>query len=403
MLFRLKVALRYLFSNPGQTLLLIAGIMLGVIAYVYITSLIGGLRVRQVTLTTGNIAHVELEPRERIPAMLYDGPETVMSAVQRTTAGREQIREWTGFVERLERMPGITAVSPQITGSGFLLRAQSVKALSITGVMPDKLSDIVKIEENLVDGVARLDLSSALIGSKLAENLGIRVGQTIRIRSERQVELLLTVRGIFKTGLSSFDDRAVFMHIQRARALMDLPFGISEILVKVTDMDDAEAWASRLSAETGLKATSWIESNQRLFDALNAQKRSGSIIQGFSLLTILIGVSSALLLSAYRRRSEIGIMRAMGLSRGFVAAVFVTQGALVGILGAGAGITSGYYLVSLATKLGVRADGTPLLPIDPAQGGYATIFMLTVMGSMLASLIPARMASKVDPLEAIGG
>ncbi len=85
--------------------------------------------------------------------------------------------------------------------------------------------------------------------------------------------------------------------------------------IKLDDLNQAEAFARRLASETGLKATPWTEGNAQLLGGLRAQANSGNLIKGFALVTIVIGVASALLLSTYRRRPEIGIMRAFGASR----------------------------------------------------------------------------------------
>lgn len=405
MFFVFKVAWRYLFANIGQTLLLIAGVALGAIAFVYITTLMNGLRDRQIRLTTTNIAHIVLEPREKkpVPALQDTKEAKVLAAVQIDTGARPQIREWRGLVTTLENEPEVTAISPEINASGFIVRAQTVRSVSLIGLRPERLNAIIDFSDTLVDGTAQLDGASAIVGADLANDLGLGIGQTIRVRSDRQVEQLLTVRGIFKTGAGFADKRNVVINFDRARALAALPYGITDINVRVKDIWNATETARKLESITGLKAESWIESNPRLSDALNAQRRSGSIIQSFSMLTVIIGVASALLLSAYRRKAEIGIMRAMGLTKGFVLAVFVTQGALVGFIGACVGSFTGYKLTSYLATVGVRADGTPLLPIDPAQGSYGLLIGLITAGAILAALIPARMAARIDPVEAIGG
>jgi lipoprotein-releasing system permease protein len=114
----------------------------------------------------------------------------------------------------------------------------------------------------------------------------------------------------------------------------------------------------------------------------------------------VIGVASALLLSTYRRRPEIGIMRAMGASQGFVVLVFVLQGALVGLMGGLAGAALGYF--ALLPFPGPDNFKPGMLPIDIAKGSYGLAVLLTFIGAVLASIWPARSAARVDPVEAIG-
>ena len=146
-------------------------------------------------------------------------------------------------------------------------------------------------------------------------------------------------------------------------------------------------------------ATSWTEQAAQLLDALKAQAQTGYILKAFALLTIVIGVASALLLSTYRRRPEIGIMRAMGAGRWFVMVVFVTQGALIGLMG---GLSARHRLCVLLPFPGREASAGQSLPIDIAQGAYGVAILLTAVAPLLASILPARAASRLDPVTAIG-
>jgi lipoprotein-releasing system ATP-binding protein len=124
--------------------------------------------------------------------------------------------------------------------------------------------------------------------------------------------------------------------------LFALPQGVTRIEIKLADLNTADATALRIRALTGLDAVPWTDGAEQLMEALNAQAQTGYFLKSFALITIVIGVASALLLSTYRRRPEIGIMRAMGAGRGFVIFVFVTQGALIGLMGGLTGAALGY-------------------------------------------------------------
>jgi lipoprotein-releasing system permease protein len=245
-----------------------------------------------------------------------------------------------------------------------------------------------------------LGADGILIGVRLAENLGLSAGQPVLFRTDRGVDRLLTVRGIFQTGLQSLDERVAYLSLQTARPLFLLPEGVTNIEVKLVDPARAREFAAFLTEATGLRVTSWQEKNANLEGALAAQARTGTLIQIFSLISVLIGIASALSLSANRRRGEIGIMRAFGVSKRFIAGVFVLQGLLIGVVGAGIGCLSGFALCSWLATL-TEPDGTMVLPIAPSEGGYVAVFLLTTLGAILASVIPARSAARLDPLEAI--
>lgn len=399
-MFAFTVARRYLFSHPAQTTLLIAGVALGVSAFVFITALIEGLAVRLTDDVTANSAHISLETETRVARVLPADDAHTEAVALVSTQQRSQIRNWTATVDLILSQPQVLVISPQISGNAFLVKGQAVAPVAVTAVEPAGLDAISPISTQIVSGDANLGGGGILIGSQLAERLGLVAGQPVLFRTDRGVDRLLTARGIFRTGLQSLDERVAFLSMQTGRPLFLLPEGVTNIEVKLVDPGDARPVAAFLEDATGLKAIPWQERNESLEEALAAQGQTGSLIQMFSLISVLIGIASALMLSANRRRSEIGIMRAFGLSGRFIGAVFVLQGLLVGIIGAAAGCLAGYAFCSwLATM--TRPDGTMMLPIAPNEGGYLTVMILTALGATLASLLPARAAARLDPLEAI--
>jgi len=399
-MFAFAVARRYLFSNPAQTALLIAGVALGVTAFVFITALIQGLAVRLTDDVTANSAHVSLEPLTRVARVLPSPDAEVESVAIVSTFQRRQIRAWASTVALLRSQSSVSAISPQISGSAFLVKGEAVAPVAVTALDASELDAISPISTEIISGEASLGADGILIGARLAETLGLSAGQPVLFRTDRGVDRLLTVRGIFQTGLQSLDERVAYLSIQTARPLFLLPEGVTNIEVKLVDPGAARDFAAFLTEATGLRAISWQEKNANLEGALTAQAQTGTLIQVFSLISVLIGIASALSLSANRRRGEIGIMRAFGVSRRFIAGVFVLQGLLIGMVGAALGCLSGFALCSWLATL-TKPDGSMVLPIAPNDGGYVAVFVLTTLGAVLASVIPARSAARLDPLEAI--
>lgn len=399
MRYAAKIAFRHFLSSPGQGALLISGVALGVTVFIFMSALIGGLATLLTQRTVGSIAHVTLEMRERSPGLIAPVHGAQLT-VQKDLSRREQIAVWQPFLPVIEALPGVTAVSPQIRGSAFLMRGQAIAPVGVIGVMPDRLSAIANVAAAIVAGESRLPSDGILIGQKLAEDLGLYVGQAIMVRSDRQRERSFRVTGIFSLGIASADRQAVYMNFTTARALFDLPSGISRFELKVAAVADAPRLAERLGRATGLKVKAWTEENAQLFEALDAQGRTGDIIKTFALLTIMIGIASAMLLSVMRRRSEIGIMRAAGVSRFFILQVFVLEGVFIGITGGVSGALLAWAaLVPFPPIAQVQGGG---LPIDVGQGGFVIAVVLTTLASALASIIPARRAARLDPVEAIG-
>lgn len=400
MLYGLKIAWRYLTASKAQSALLIAGVAVGVFVFVFMSGLIGGLASYLVLRTVGDISHVTLTAPLREAGLLTSQEQTALWVQQRATGQRDMIRTAETFVPEIQAVAGVKAVSPQIIGNGIAQRGEARAALAVTGVDPDRISAITDFQGRMVAGGTVLTSSSVLIGQGLAEDLGLGLGQMLRLRSDRDQERSLMITGIFAVGVEALDKRAAFVSLSTARSLFDMPQGVSRIEVKLDDLYTAERMAPRLAALTGYKATPWMEGNAQLLQGLTAQANSGNLIKGFALVTIVIGVASALLLSTYRRAPEIGIMRAFGASRAFVVGVFVVQGALIGLLGGLCGAGLGYGLLSLFPV--PEAGRETGFPMDYRQGAYGVAILLTTAGAILAAILPARAAAKIDPVEVIG-
>lgn len=396
------VALRYLRSGRLQTALIFSGVAVGIVVFTFMAALINGLAVRLTDDVIGNLAHVRLEPAQRIPRQLGEIPGLrTLLAVQRGNEPRASINGWRAFVETAERFTGVTSVVASVSGSGFIQRGEKIVPVGVTGYEAGKESAMIDLAAGITRGSATLASGEVLIGIKLAEDFGVTTGQRLRIRSDRGRERVLLIGGIFDVGNATINERAIFTDLATAQGLFELGGAVSRIEVKLADVFSAPAVAVRLHALTGLDAIDWISENSRLQEALRAQGSTGDVVKFFSVLLIIIAVASQLLLSALRRRSEIGIMRSMGVSRASVTAIFVTQGFLIGLLGSALGAGFGYGFAKLLVIVTVRPDGTTGLPVDPALGQYWLAISIATMAATLAAVLPARIASGVDPVEVI--
>lgn len=400
MLYGFKIAARYLTASTAQTALLVVGVAVGVFIFIFMSALIGGLAEFILSRTAGDISHVTIAAEATDPALLMALPGRVLLVAEPSNTTPE-LRQAISYTPLIEALPEVRAVSPQITGAGFLRRGTQVAQVSIIGLEPGRESAISDLEGYLVDGEVRLRSGAVLLGKSLVDDMGLALGQTISLESTNGIKAALTLTGIYQIGTGGGPDRRMaYVSLATARSLFEMPQGVSQIEIKLFDLYAADAVALRVEGLTGLDAKSWTEDGAQLLEALKAQAQTGYFLKTFAMITIIIGVASALLLSTYRRRPEIGIMRAMGASRLFVVGVFVTQGALIGGMGGLLGAGIGYLaLLPFPTRDAFRS-GT--LPMDITQGSYGLAIVLTVLGAIAASILPARAAARVDPVTAIG-
>ncbi len=409
MVFELRVATRYLMAAKLQSLLLTAGVAVGVIVFTFMAGLMNGLGVRLINDVTGSAAHVTLEPESRMPRVFMAAPlGQALFAIEPGQDVSAIIRTYRPALELARRTPGVRAAVPEVFGNATLARGEKNFPVAITGIEPNEASTIAPLAASLVRGRLALGTLDIVIGRTLAEDLGVDIGDRVVLRSGRNrkgsaspATATVTVRGIFTLGIQAIDERVVYMDLGGAQNLLDLTGGVSVIEIKVDDVWQASAVADRLGRGTHLKASSWLDRNARLQEGLRAQASSSAMIKGFSLLTIAIGVASALYLSVARRRSEIGILRSFGIGRGAIVRTFVLQGLFVGGFGSLIGVVLGFGFAHLLLEVSTKASGVPSIPIDPAQGEYLRAAVLATVASGLAAILPALTAARIDPLEAI--
>ena len=402
MRFELHVAGRYVASARLQSALLVLGVAIGVMVYVFIAALINGLGQRLTDDVAGNVAHVTLEPAARIPRVFARSASgATLAAVIPGNDTRPQIRTWRAARAIAESIGGVRLVVPEVLDGGTVSRGEKLLPVSVVGIAAEQVSLISRIDRVLVAGRIELGTDDVILGQHLANDLGVGVGERVILQTGRGVVRSLVVRATYALGVQVLDERTLYIELGRARKLFDLADGVSQLELKLDDVAQAVAIATRLGDATGLKATNWIDKNQRLQEGIKAQRITGNMIKGFSLVTIVIGIASALLLSVARRRPEIGIMRSFGIGRRSILFIFLWQGVLVGVSGALLGALLGFGFSTVLARLSIRLDGTSSIPIDPSRGEYGRAILFAALGSVLAALLPARAAARVDPLQAI--
>lgn len=364
MLFELKVAARYLVSARLQSALLMFGVSVGVIVFTFMAALMNGLNVRLTKDITGNVAHVTLEPERRVPRAFMASPTgRALFAVQPGHNDRPVIRNHRAVLDVASGIEGVRAVVPEVFGNATLVRGERNVAVSVTGVEADDADEIAPLGESMVRGRLDLGVGNVVVGSRLATELGVDVGDRVKLGAagspDARADAVLVVRGIFTLGVQAIDERVVYIDLDSARKFFNVVEGVSLIELKVDDVWQAPLVAARLGRATRLKASSWLERNTRLQEGLRAQASTSNMIKAFSLLTIAIGVASALFLSVSRRRADIGILRSFGIGRGAIVRTFVLQGLLIGTVGALVGAGLGFAFAHVLLMTSMKATGTP--------------------------------------------
>ena len=401
--FEWIAAMRFMREGLVQTLLIIAGVGLGVAVIVFMSAALAGMQTNIIRRTLNYMAPIVVIPPQQVARPLRENGGDSAVLVQPRSQQLRSIDQWQKVRAQIERLPDVTAVTPVVSGPGFALRGDANKAVNITGIEPETYLNVIALGDKIVDGRLSVASSDIIIGTELAQDLGAGVGDKLRLTTATGASATLNVTGIFDFGNKRVNETNVYISLHVAQNLLNLVGGVSSVELKVRDPFDAETIARVIQNETGQEADSWIKTNAQFFTAMLAQTLTNRLIRFFVGLTAALGIASVLVVSVVPKSKEIGILRAMGTSRGQVLRVFLLQGAVMALAGSVLGSGLSFVFLGFFRSIAKNPDGTLMFVIEiDAPLLAATAIGATLVG-VLAAALPARLAARLDPAVAIRG
>ncbi len=401
--FELLVALRFLREGRMQSVLILAGVTGGVAVIIFLTQLINQLQGTIIDRVLGSQAHVVIRPLEEVTRRVLtpNAEREVAAAVQPRDQRLRSVDQWERIAALAAATPGVLAVSPVVSGPAFASRGNSNKSVALLGVQPDAYRRVVRMDDYMTRGRFDVTGTNTLIGVDLASDLGVTVGDKLRVTSANGRSETLDITGLFDMGNRDLNRRWVFVTLKLAQTLLDLPGGVSNIDLTVTDLFNANQVADAVRAQTNLTVDSWMQTNAGLLTALSNQTVSNNLIRSFVVIIVALGISSVLVVSVVQKQREIGILRAMGTGRRRIMTVFLLQGGLVGLAGSVLGSALAFGLLVVFSHIFKSPDGSALFSaqLDPMLVLLASVVACGV--GLAAAAIPARSAARMDPVQAI--
>jgi lipoprotein-releasing system permease protein len=397
------VALRYLRDARGQSALMLAAVSVGVSVIVFLSALINGLQASLIESTLGSQPHITLRVPREAPRPLVQAREGLAIARLRQPASQRlrSLDQWPAIMRAVARTPGVTAASPTVSGSGTATRADARVPIVIRGVAPESFLAIIDLRRSIAEGTFDVTSGRVVVGSSLAADLGIGVGDRIRVTSTEGVEDVVTIAGLFTVGNEAVDQSWLVTSLRHGQALFALPGGVTTIELKVRDVFDADRIADGIRGRTGLTVESWMTLNAELLSGLAAQSSSKTMIQFFVVLSVALGIASILIVSVVQKSREIGILRAVGTPARRVLAIFLIQGGVLGVVGSFIGSALGVAFAKAFEALTADAAGTPRFAVQVDLELLIRTTLLATGVGLLAAVIPARRAARLDPAAAI--
>ncbi len=405
--FEWTIAKRYMLPGRSEAVIaLVAGIsvtvvMLSVAMLVIVMSVMNGFRAELLDRITGLNGH----------------------AVVQAYGGR--LENWEDVLEEVRSTPGVVEASPLIEQPLLATYNGRAEGIFVRGNTPEDLEDMA--ENVLVGDMSTLQpgARNVAIGSRLQQNLGIRVGDTITIINPQgrptpfgtvPRQIGYTVTAVFEVGLYDFDERFVVMPIPEAQTLLMIGDSISMIEVQTEDADRVNEILAPVAESLSGRAvvTGWQDMNASLFEALQVERVAMAFALGIIVLVAAFNILSSLVMLVRSKTRDIAIMRTMGATRRSLLKIFVTTGSIVGVIGTLSGVSLGLLVLlfrqpiveGISTVFGVELWDPSVRFLTELPARTDPIEVLVIAGaamglSFLATLYPAYRASNTDPVEVL--
>jgi lipoprotein-releasing system permease protein len=402
--FEWILATRFLREGIMQTLLIVTGVSVGVSVIVFMSALLAGLQTSFLSRIFASQAQIVLEPPDEVARPLRQGANELIFVVTVMPSQRlRSIDQWQKVRALAQRMPGVLVASPMASSAGFAVRGEVSKSISLMGIEPDLFYKIVDLPGKLVRGSTALEVQDILIGTQLAADLGVDIGDKLRIVTPTGASQVLTIRGIFDLGNKGANQRNTYVTLRTAQSMIGLPDGVTSIDITLHDVYVADDLAQYIAASTGVKAESWIKTNADFFSVISSQNISNTAIRLFVGLSVIFGIASVLVVSVVQKSREIGILRAMGASRAQILRLFLLQGAIVGFMGSLIGSGVALLILRFWQAYALKSDGTPLFIVNIDLNLVLMTAVIATLSGVMAALLPASRAAKLEPVVAIRG
>jgi lipoprotein-releasing system permease protein len=395
-----------------QTLVSVSGVALGVAFFIAIAALMRGFQTYFVAQIIDVAPHITVKDETRSPppqaAMMVHANGAVEIHGVKPRDRLRGIRAAGDKLAMLEAMDGVAA-APVLQGQALLRYGSSDVSGVITGIDPTRHVRISNIEKDMVAG--RLDdLRSAangiVIGEGLAFKLGVQLGDTISAVSPQGVTLSMKVVGLFRTGIQAVDQSHGFALLKVNQVLQNRPNVVNQILVRLADVTRAEPLARQIEARFGDRTESWEEQNANILTVFVIQNAIMYSVTGAILLVAAFGIYNIISTVVFEKIRDIAILKSLGFTEGDIQRLFLVQGMIAGLLGAIAGCLLGAAMVEALAQVRFGVDtpaGNDRFILARDWRVYLAASFFAIMAAGIAAVIPARRASRLDPVQVVRG
>lgn len=406
------IALRHLLARKRQSIVSLLGIILGVAFFLAISSLMRGSETDFIRRLVDNVPHIFITDEYRNPhkqpvEQLYTKGAIEIRSVKPATETRG-IRGYRQIIEYLRSIPDVQA-SPVLSGQGVLSFAGKNFAISMDGMIPEDIKNVVTIQSYMISGSID-DLVSnpdgIIIGQELARILSLDKGDNVTITSPANQVRIFKILGIFRTGRSEYDISHAFVSLKRMQTFLNRPNRINHIIIKLLDPYQAKTMASDIENRIGYKSISWQETSEDILSVLLIRNIIMYTVVSAVLVVAAFGIYNVISTVVLEKQRDIAILKSMGFRALDIKRIFIFQGIVLGIVGCLIGMPLGSALMYSLMQVKLKPPGATELvqmPVDWGWQQFAIATAFAMSASIIAALLPACKAAIVQPVDILRG
>ena len=400
------LAWRNLWRNWRRTAIALTAIVIGLTLLVFFDAMIRGsdqaIFGNAVRIYGGNLqvhAPGYRERASRLPLIPLENQEAVMAAV------REQ--------------PTVAAVAPRINTSGIVSKRGTSLGVAITAIDPTIEAPLSLQAASIIQGrfLTQADRDAIVIGRGMADRLGVAVGDSVNVLGRRKNESLrqhtMTIVGIYDLGMPDVEKGLVYMPLADAQVLYNLRGQATEAVVFLHSIGGEDRLMGQLQSDLpAYEVDTWQTLRPELRETLDTKLAFTTFIGLVVIGIAAIGILNLMLMASFERTREMGVLAALGMRGWQIMALFLLEGALIGVVGAVIGCLAGWALVAAVASVGIDLSAASGMgEIGALMGNrlypsttFATLVgrgLLVVLITAIATLYPAWLASRVEPATAL--
>jgi lipoprotein-releasing system permease protein len=412
----IQIAKTHLLTRKKQSAIASLGVTFGIGTFVVLVSFMTGLNGLLDGLILNRTPHIriynEVQPSAKQPIQLRPEFKGAVHMVHSIKPKQEQASIYNNqpLMATLKKNPLVMGVTPQVSARIFYQSGSVLLNGNVIGIDPLEEDRLFNFKQYVVNGLPR-DLANndngIVLGIGVAKKLSIGIGDRVQLLSSSGATYRLKVVGFFQSGLADIDKLQSYVNVKTAQRIAGEGNNhVTDISVKLHDIEKAKGLSDEIAQTYGVNSID--------VKAANAQFETGTTIRNIITyavsITLLIvagfGIYNILNMVIYEKMNDIAILKATGFSGSDVKRIFIYQAMFIGVVGGLIGLAMGGLLSFLISKAPFETEAIPTVktfPVNFQPLFYVIGAVFAIVTTFFAGYLPARKASKIDPVEIIRG